>query len=466
MLVGTAIDRSCFVGPVFDPSSLTLTRPARCSTVTSFDRRSSDKKTLQTTHRHDHSHARKADQPTGPLIFISACEQSADEHAASLIRATLAINPETRFVGIAGPRMVAAGCHRIFDMTRHAAMLLGALGAARQAIKMMSASDQCLRRFPFDAAVVVDSPTLHLPLVARAKAAGVPTLYFIAPQLWAWGAHRIHKIRNNVDRLACILPFEEQYFRNQGINAKFVGHPLADKLARETPNTSIAAELRALSFTVLTTTTSPSPRRVGGKGEGLLVALLPGSRKQVVREVLPGQLEIAHAISQAIPDVGFIVSVANPGIAPIIHSMLGAARVPIRVHDGPLGDLITACDLAIAASGTTTLEVAMHAKPMIVMYNASRLFYHLIARWMISTKQLSLPNILAGRELVPEFMPYYSSTEPIAKKAIELLRDASARIEMSEDLKSLTEPLRNGHASETTARWLLDLIERKKSRHH
>ncbi len=441
---------------------------------------------MQTTHHHDHSHAKKVHHDTGPLIFISACEQSADEHAASLIRATLAINPEARFVGIAGPLMVGAGCHRLFDMTRHAAMLLGALGVARQAIKMMSASDQCLRRFSFDAAVVVDSPTLHLHLVARAKAAGVPTLYFIAPQLWAWGAHRIHKIRNNVDRLACILPFEEQYFRNQGINAKFVGHPLADKLARETPNQSAVNELRGRADVrtpsiAAASVPSPAGARIPsrtldpresflapspGNSDSLLVALLPGSRKQVVREVLPGQLEIAHAISQAIPHVGFIVSAANPGVAPIIHSILGSSRIPIRVHDGPLGDLITASDLAIAASGTTTLEVAMHAKPMIVMYNASRVFYHLVARWMISTEQLSLPNILAGRELVPEFMPYYTSTEPIARKAIELLQDAPAREKMCMELRALTDPLRHTRASETTAQWLLDLIHSRSSIRH
>lgn len=356
------------------------------------------------------------------------------------------MNPDIRFVGIAGPRMVAAGCHRIFDMSRHAAMLLGVLGVARQAIRMMTAADQCLRRFPFDAAVVVDSPTLHLPLVARAKAAGVPTLYYIAPQLWAWGAHRIHKIRNNVDRLACILPFEEEYFRNQGIHATFVGHPLADKLALQMPSAQTVAELR-------------------GSGQPL-VALLPGSRKHIVHEVLPGQLEIAEAVARTIPAAGFVVSAANPETATVIRRLLAVSRTAIRLHEEPLTNLITACDLALVASGTTTLEVAMHGKPMIVMYNASRVFYHLIARWMIRTRHLSLPNILAGRKLVPEFMPYYRSTRPISEMAINLLQNVDLRETMSRELRAATAALRTLRASENTARILLELINKNRKVGH
>ena len=172
-----------------------------------------------------------AAQPHGPLIFISAAEPSADLHAAALIEATTAMCPSVRFVGVAGPRMVEAGCHAIFDMTRHAAMLLGVIGAVGRASRMMRISDECLRRFPFKAAVVVDSPMLHLPLAGRAQAAGVPVLYYIAPQLWAWGAGRMHKLRNRVEAVAAILPFEEAYFRGQGVPATFVGHPLIERLA-------------------------------------------------------------------------------------------------------------------------------------------------------------------------------------------------------------------------------------------
>ncbi len=378
-------------------------------------------------------------QKTGkPLIFISAAEPSADLHGASLIRAALAVCPSARFVGVAGPHMVAAGCDRIFDMTPHSAMLTGVVGAIGRAIAMLTTSQRHLRRYPFDAAVVIDSPMLHLPLAARAQAVGVPVLYYIAPQMWAWGAYRIHKLRDRVERLAVILPFEERYFRDQGVNATYVGHPSAEGFERTTIDRGIVREIRSA-------------------GEPF-VALLPGSRRHVAKEVLPGQLEVAQAIATAIPGAAFGVSVANPQVSRLIEGLLRSTRLTIRPYPRHLPELIQAADVVLVASGTTTLEVALHRRPMIVMYNASRVFYHLMGRWMIRTPQMSLPNILAGREIVPEFMPYYRSTRPIADRAIELLRSERARDKMIEELSAVVEPLRGGRASERTADLLLDMI--------
>jgi lipid-A-disaccharide synthase len=375
--------------------------------------------------------------PGGPLIFISAAEPSADLHAAALIEATVALCPSVRFVGVAGPRMVEAGCHAIFDMTRHAAMLLGVIGAAGRAARMMRISDACLRRFPFDAAVVLDSPMLHLPLAGRAQAAGVPVLYYIAPQLWAWGARRIHKLRNRVESVAAILPFEEAYFRDRGVPATFVGHPLIERLRATAIDPGEVNRIRA--------------------GADRMVGILPGSRRHVVEEVLPGQLDVARRIAEAMPDVRFAASVANPQVSAAVAAAMRRAGVSVASIAGPPGPLIAASDLVLVASGTATLEVAYHHRPMIVMYNASRLFYHLIGRWMLRTPHLSLPNILAGREIVPEFMPYYNATEPIARRAIQLLESPERRKSMSTDLESIITPLANSEASTQTARMLLDL---------
>ncbi len=375
---------------------------------------------------------------TEPLVFISAAEPSADIHGAALIRATRAQCPGVRFVGVAGPRMVAEGCERIFDMTRHSAMLLGALKTVGRGLRMLNTADEHLRRYPFDAAVVIDSPTLHLPLAGRAQAAGVPVLYYIAPQMWAWGSYRIYKLRHRVERVAAILPFEEQYFRDQGVDATYVGHPLAERLASQTLDRAVVGDIRA--------------------GGSPVVALLPGSRKHVVSEVLPGQLEVAKRISAALPRSAFGVSVANPQVAPIIAAETSKAGVAVKQYPDNFAELIQAADLVLVASGTTALEVAFHQRPMIVMYNASRLFYHLIGRWMIHTPYLCLPNILAQREIVPEFMPYYLSTDPIADRAIELLRDAKARGRMVDELSALVDPMRATQASVTTADMLLRMI--------
>lgn len=400
-------------------------------------------------HRDVHpSHAEPSQhtRPSETVVFISAAEPSADQHGADLIRAARSMRSDLRFVGVAGPKMIAAGCESIFDMTSHASMLLGAIRVAGRAAKMMTTAGRYLRMYPFAAAVVIDSPTLHLPLAARAQAAGVPVMYYIAPQMWAWGAYRIHKLRNRCDRVAVIFPFEEKYFRNQGVDARWVGHPLADQVDAERPDESRVQELRA-------------------KGEPL-IALLPGSRKHVVESILPDQLEIAGRIAMRFPRARFGISVASPVVAPIVARAMqsvtlsakgGGSRVELFPRDR--ASLIEAADLVLVASGTTALEVAFRERPMIVMYQSSPLFYNTVGRWMIHTEFLSLPNILAGREIVPEFMPYYRSTEPIARKAIEMLESPSMCDEMIEQLESVVRPLRGPSAAKNAAQILLDITE-------
>lgn len=334
--------------------------------------------------------------------------------------------------------MRAAGCERIFDMTRHSAMLLGAVRSAGRAAQMLLTCAAYLRRFRFDAAVLIDSPTLHLPLARRAHAAGVPVLYYIAPQMWAWGAYRIHRLRNDVERLAVILPFEESYFRERGVEATFVGHPLADAWATRSINRPAVEVIRAQGQPV--------------------VALLPGSRRHVVQEVLHGQLAVADRIKAVLPQASFGVSVANPQVAPIISAMIGGHRTAVRAFSGGHAELLEAADLVLVASGTSTLEVAFHQRPMIVMYNASRIGYQLFARWFIRARHLALPNILAGREIVPEFMPYYNSIDPIADRAVALLTSQTARSEMCAALAAIVEPLKAARASQRTADLLLEMI--------
>jgi len=277
-------------------------------------------------------------------------------------------------------------------------------------------------------------------VAAKAQAAGVPVLYYIAPQMWAWGKYRIHKLRNRVDRVAVILPFEEEFFRNQGVNATYVGHPLADQFAQVSVDRDVVAGIRRRGVPV--------------------VALLPGSRTHVVESVLPGQLEAAERIASAIPGATFGVSVANAQVAPIIQRLVSSCRVPVEQYPGHHAELIQAAELVLVASGTTALEVAFHERPMIVMYQSSRFLYHAIGRWMIDSRYLSLPNILAGREIVPEFMPYYTSAVPIADRAIGLLQSEDARRLMTENLAKIVAPLRGTHAAQRTAELLLEMITR------
>jgi len=287
--------------------------------------------------------------------------------------------------------------------------------------------------------VLVDSPFLNLRIAKLCKQIGIPVLYYVAPQVWAWAPRRIEKVRRRIDRLAVILPFEETYFQERGVPARFVGHPLFETLEQIAPDDARIDQYRAHGRPV--------------------IALLPGSRRQVVQEVFPGQVEVAAGILRQHPQAVFLVACAGPETEDLARQI--ATRLTRSVSSLPLdrlvfdhrfrAEMLLAADLALVASGTITLEVAYRATPMIVMYNHGRLFYHLIARRLLTTPHLSLPNILAGRELVPEFMPYYTSTRPILDRALAMLADPAALESAQRDLADLVAPLVRTDVSDRVA---------------
>ncbi len=381
--------------------------------------------------------------PSGPNIFISAAEPSADLHAASLIEAVRKLEPRARFTGVAGPRMRRAGCNSIYDMTKHSSMLTAVLGQAHHAYRMLSLARHALEQTAFDLAVVVDAPTLHLPVAKHAGAAGIPVLYYIAPQTWAWGGNlRIPRVRARVDRIACIWPFEEPYFRSHGIDADYVGHPLFARLTARQVDRNAVEALRSHGGPVLT--------------------IMPGSRRHVVEENFSNQLAVAQAVRGRFPALKILVSVANARVKHCLRGIMADLdSTGVELHQRENAELLAAADLALVASGTVTLEAAYHRTPMIVMYNSSRRLYPFV-QWLISTPYFSLPNILAQRELVPEFMPYYVSIDPIVDRALGLMSDPDARRHMAAELGRTIDPFVHTQASDTTARIVLDMVESRR----
>jgi len=373
-----------------------------------------------------------------PHVFISAAEPSADLHGAKLIRAVHQLDPAIRFTGVAGPHMREAGCEAIFDMSAHAAMLAGMFKVAPQAWRMLRTADAFLQSQPLDLAIVIDSPMLHLPVAKYARRRGTPVLYYIAPQVWAWARFRVRRVRRRASRLAVILPFEEDFFRRYGVPADYVGHPLFDTLSHRAIDASAVAALKQRG----------SP----------LIAILPGSRTHVVSEVFPGQLEVAGAIHAVHPQAHFAVSVANERTERIIAEHLARVRLPHSVHADANATLLSAADFALVASGTAALETAYYHVPMIVMYNATRLGWYFFGKWVTCTKHLSIVNILAGREIVPEFMPFYWSTRPIQRAALDLLADPRRLAEKRGELAAMMQPLIRTGASENTARIVLEIL--------
>lgn len=376
--------------------------------------------------------------PGRPRIFISAAEPSGDRHAAGLVREIRRLCPQAHFFGVAGPAMQAAGCTAIDDLTSKSAMLVGSLRLVGHAWQLLRRISRTLEASPADLAIVVDSPALHLPMAKRLRKSGCPVLYYIAPQLWAWAPWRIRRLRRRVDRVAAILPFEEGYFRQRGVDAKYVGHPLVEQLADYRLDQGLLEDI--------------------GKAGSPVVACLPGSRSHVIREVLPGQVEVARTIAEHHPRAVFLFAAADARASAMIREMLPGSDLNYRIEIAHLPEVLSTSDLALCASGTATLEVACHGVPMVVMYNGSKWGYRLVGRHLITTPCLSLVNILAGRQAVPEFMPYYDSTEPIAAEALDMLANPARREAMKADLSRIVDSLGTWRAAEQTARMAIQMI--------
>ncbi len=451
-------------------------------------------------------------------IFISVCEESADVHAASLVRAVRAAGHDWQFYGLTGPRLRELGVETVYDFAAHAAMLSGVLGLINKARRAIAAVEAAWRRQRPDVVVLLDSPELHLKLARRAKAAGIPVLYYIAPQTWASRAYRNRQIVRDIDRLACILPFEQDYFRgikgsrdrgievagiqglrdsgieggarSRGFRAEYVGHPLFEALRRE--------EARAGTMEFLR-------QRAGGKP---IVALLPGSRRHVIETMLPMQLDVVRRMRAAGRDVHAVISCVAEEKRGLIREIVGrelmaaasagasppGVRLPgDRPEVGPpqgVGDgdvagssladegvidvavdvvvadnasLLTCADLVLVASGTAALHVAHYRKPMVVMYDAGRLLYwpyRLLGRLVIKAAHLSLVNILAGARVVPEFMPFIRDTAPIAAVAGQLLTDETWRRVMIRQIDEIVRPLEASTASARVCAMIGELLVR------
>ncbi len=378
---------------------------------------------------------------TARRIFISVCEDSADVHAAALLRCAREALPGCEFYGLTGPRMRAAGVDTLYDFTAHAAMLSGVLRLIGHARRATAIVEQSWRDRPPDLVLLLDSPELHLRFARRAHRLGRPVLYYIAPQTWAARAYRNRRIGRDIDRLACILPFEEPYFRSAGVNAEFVGHPLFETLADCRPDPVRVGELRAAG--------------------GPVLALLPGSRRHVIDAMLPRQLDVVRRLRESGLAVWAAISCVAEDRRPLIEGHLSAARSTARIVTADNASLLTAADLVLVASGTATLEVAHYRKPMIVMYDAGRLMQwgnRLVGRWLSKLPHLSLVNILAGTRVVPEFMPFLRDTRPVADVAVRLLADETWRRLMIDQIGEVVRPLEESRASERVCRIMAEML--------
>jgi len=371
-------------------------------------------------------------------VFLSAAEPSADSHCAGLISALKGSGRDIEFVGVGGPKMAGAGCELLETTVGRAAMIYNAFRHAVHYWRLIRVIGDYLRSNRPDLVIVCDSPAFNFHVAKAAKKAGIKTLFYVAPQLWAWAPWRIRKLRRYCDKLCCILPFEEEWFSRRGVDATFVGNPLLDDLAGD-----FAARVKTYE------NFDPASARV---------AIMPGSRTAEIDSLWRPMQQIALRLKGKYPWARFtVVAVDEKGVQRLRSSQLADFECEYTI--GSVVDTAREADFAVVASGSATLQVAAAGCPMVILYQSSAILWHLVGRWLVTTKYLSLVNILAGRELVPEFMPYFSSIEPIVATVEHLLQGPRELSRLSGELVNLASTLGAGNASQRTARLVLDMLD-------
>lgn len=373
-------------------------------------------------------------------IFVSAGEASGDLHGARLVQALFRQAPGIQISCLGGKRLQEAGATVLVD-NRDVAVV-GGIEVARHLKSIVRAWNilEChlLKQRP-ELAIFIDFPDFNLLLARKARKLGCKIFYYISPQVWAWRSGRIRTLRRLVDRMAVILPFEPDFYARHGMRVHFVGHPLLDAL-EAVPNRSEAC------------------RRYRPTGNKFLVGLLPGSRGGEVRMLLPILLRAAAKIEAALPGVSFVLPVAPTLSADELNRQVRAfSAVPMRLVEGDTWGVIRACDLVLTASGTVTLETAILGTPMVIIYRISKLSEPL-ARLLVRTPFIGLPNLIAGRAISPELIQDAANPRTLADAAMALLKDGQGLDRQRQELAAIRAQLGQTGAAERAARLALELV--------
>jgi len=373
--------------------------------------------------------------------MVIAGEASGDQQAAAVCAELRRLHGGIEIFGMGGEEMAAAGVETVVPIGSHAVVgiweAVRALGRFRRLFRRLEAL--MLERKP-DAVLLVDYPGFNLRFAARARRAGIPVVYYICPQVWAWGRGRVRKIKRFVDLPLVIFGFEREFFRPYGIDAVFVGHPLADALA---------------SFPG-----RASARRDLGLGEETVVGLLPGSRPGEIARIYPVLLASARALAASRPGLVFITPISSPDLRCDISALASASGVPVRLVSGRAREVMVAADTVLVASGTATLETALAGTPMVVVYRVSLLSW-LLALVLVKIPYISLVNIVSGRRAVPEYIQYGARPSRIAAAAARLLPGGEDRERMLEILRPVPGLLGEPGSAARAAGTVLDFLARR-----
>ena len=393
-------------------------------------------------------------------VFFSVGEPSGDLHGANLIRALRARHGDWEFVGYGGPRMAAAGCQLHADLTQLAVMWIAqVLIHIRKFLQLVARADDYFQTHRPDLVVLIDYPGFNWWIARKAKAQGIPVVYYGTPQLWAWASWRVRKMRRFVDHALCKLPFEEKWFRERGCQATFVGHPYFDELkTRKLDEAFVAGQVE--------------------EGEKR-VTILPGSRDQEIKSNLPAFLRAARRIQQHVPAARFVIAVYKQSQLQQVEKYVRQSGVRAEAYANRTAELIHSAHCCLACSGSVSLELLYHAKPSAILYQISRFGYFVQAIFR-KVRYITLVNLLTAEDpfaersagiydphdprdqhvLMPEYLTYEDRSAALANHVVAWLTDDQCYRRVEHKLTALKQRVAQGGASERVAEYISDRMHR------
>ena len=372
-------------------------------------------------------------------IMIVAGEASGDMHGANLVREMLKVEPALNFYGIGGRKMKEEGVHLLADASDMAVVgLTEVFSKLGKILKIMGMVKRSLDERRPDLVILIDYPDFNLPLAKAARKRKIKVFYYISPQVWAWRKSRIGQIKKTVNKMAVILPFEVETYGREGFEVNYVGHPLLDMVKLSYSKQELRKEF-------------------GLAADKITIGILPGSRLSEVRKLMPELLRTAEILAKEIPDIQFVLPLADTLEETAVAEFLSGSNVKVKVISGHTYDVVSCADLALVASGTATLETALLKVPMVIVYKISLLSYA-IGRLIVDVKNIGLVNIVAGKTIVPELIQGDASGERIAAEALAILKNEGKKQEIIKELEAIRAKLGEPGAAIRAAQIACDMI--------
>jgi len=377
-------------------------------------------------------------------ILIITGEPSGDIHGASLSRSLTAFKPDLQIFGVGGPEMRKSGVHILQDNNEMAVVgILEIFGKIRLLYKIFKKIEYEIVFGKYSALVLIDYPTFNMMLAWIASKHGLPVYYFIAPQVWAWGKIRLKLLARIVNKMFVILPFEKEIYENAGLDVEFVGHPFIGKV-----KTALERDRAYKIF--------------GLDKNKKIVGILPGSRSQEIKTLLPVMLESARIIKKEIPTAQFALPLAKTIKEEEVATLIKQSGLNVKIIKDFTYDVMSVADFLIVASGSVTLEAGILKKPMVIIYKVN-FITSIIARILALISHVGLVNIIAGKEIVPELLQEKMTPENIASCSLKALTDEKYYKRVKQELAKIEQLLGEKKAAQTTAKSIINCLYEEKS---